>query len=207
MAEDKADKSSDASAGGKDAKKGGGIKGMLSKLPVLIGGVMTVEAVVLLVVVNLLSGGPAEADAHGDEAEILYQLDDHGEPVLDDHGEPIPLEIKSHGPALVEVPVDSFRAQNQLDGRTYLYDVDISVQVPSKHADEVKAKLEASTGLVRDRMTRIIRSIDPQKLNGTTEPGLETLRRQVRYQLDLIVGEGLIEEVLVPRCIPYRTSY
>ena len=206
MADDTADKKNDASKD-EPAKKGG-VMGLLSKLPVLIGGVMTVEAVVLFVALKGF-GGPAAAEAHGPEghAEVAYQLDDHGEPVLDDHGNPIPLEPHPEGPELVEVPVDSFRAQNQLDGRTYLYDVDISVQVPSEFADEVKAKLEGSTGLVRDRMTRIIRSIDPQKLNGTAEPGLETLRRQVRYQLDLIVGEGLIEEVLVPRCIPYRTSY
>ena len=56
-------------------------------------------------------------------------------------------------------------------------------------------------------MNRIIAGIDPQKLNGAVEPGLETLRRQVKYQLDQIVGEHVIEEVLVPRCIPYRTDY
>ena len=207
MADDTAAKKNDASKDDADAKKKGGVMGMLSKLPVLLGGVMTVEAVVLFIALKGF-GGPASAEAHGPEhGEVAYQLDDHGEPVLDDHGNPIPLEPHPEGPELVEVQVDSFRAQNQLDGRTYLYDVDISVQVPGEVADDVKAKLEASTGLVRDRMTRIIRSIDPQKLNGTVEPGLETLRRQVRYQLDLIVGEGLIEEVLVPRCIPYRTSY
>jgi hypothetical protein len=33
------------------------------------------------------------------------------------------------------------------------------------------------------------------------------LRRQVKYQLDEIIGEEMISEVLVPRCIPFRTDY
>jgi hypothetical protein len=37
---------------------------------------------------------------------------------------------------------------------------------------------------------------------------LETLRRQVKYQLDQILGDDkLIDEVLVPRCIAFRTDY
>ncbi len=190
MADDTAaDKSSsDADA---PAKKGG-IKGMLTKLPVVVGGAMTIEAIILFVVLKGMGGGAADADA----AHV----------VLDEHGQPVVEHVEDHE-ALVEVTVDSFRAQNQLDGRTYLYDVDITVLVKPDVSEEVTATLAASTGLVRDRMTRIVRSIDPQKLNGSAEPGLETLRRQVKYQLDLIVGDGLIEEVLVPRCIPYRTSY
>ncbi|MEM1011344.1 MAG: hypothetical protein AAGI46_03880 [Planctomycetota bacterium] len=185
------DTSEDKSTGDETAKKGG-IKGLLTKLPVIVGGAMTIEAVILFAVLKGMGGGPADAEA--------------GEILLDEHGHPIEVHVDDHT-ALVEVPVDSFRAQNQLDGRTYLYDVDITVLVKPDVAEEVQATLAASTSLVRDRMTRIVRSIDPQKLNGSAEPGLETLRRQVKYQLDLIVGDGLIEEVLVPRCIPYRTSY
>jgi hypothetical protein len=29
----------------------------------------------------------------------------------------------------------------------------------------------------------------------------------VKYQLDEIIGDGMIDEVLVPRCIPFRTDY
>jgi len=44
-------------------------------------------------------------------------------------------------------------------------------------------------------------------LGGGSEPGLETLRRQMKHQLDEIIGEGMIEEVLIPRCIPYRQDF
>ena len=179
-------------------EKKGGIAGLLTKLPVLISGVMIVEAAVLFIGFNMLKGGPDHADA----AEVA--VDDHGEVHGDGHGE----EAPAHAPGeLVEVAIDAFRAPNRLNGRTFLYDVEISVRVKAEVKEQVEGTLTNSTALVRDRMNRIIAQIDPQKLNGAVEPGLETLRRQVKYQLDLIVGEGLIEEVLVPRCIPYRTDY
>jgi flagellar basal body-associated protein FliL len=61
--------------------------------------------------------------------------------------------------------------------------------------------------LIKDRVRTIIAQSDPDKLIGGAEPGLETLRRQVKYQLDEIIGEGLIDEVLVPKCIPFRTDF
>ena len=176
--------------------KAGGIKGLLGKLPVLIGGVMVVEAVALFAGFKMLGGG-AEHAAASDEVHVEY--DDHGNPIevadADDHAE------------LFELDVLEFRTQNNQSNRSFHYDVAISVQVKADVKDKVAERLERSKSLIKDRMGKIIRSLDQSKLNGSAEPGLETLRRQVRYQLDLIVGEGLIEEVLVPRCIPYRADY
>ena len=58
-----------------------------------------------------------------------------------------------------------------------------------------------------DRMRTIIGQMDPEKLGGGSEPGLETLRRQVKSQLEIIIGDGMIDEVLVPRCIPFRADF
>jgi flagellar basal body-associated protein FliL len=57
--------------------------------------------------------------------------------------------------------------------------------------------------LIQDRVRTIIAETDPEKLGGGAEPGLETLRRQVKYQLDEIVGDGLIDDVLIPQCLPF----
>jgi len=67
--------------------------------------------------------------------------------------------------------------------------------------------LKDNKALIEDRLSTLIRESDPEKLGGGVEPGLETLHRQVKYQLDRIVGEGMIEDVLVPRCIAFRTDY
>ena len=71
----------------------------------------------------------------------------------------------------------------------------------------MKGLISARDALIKDRVRTIIAEMDPEKLGGGSEPGLETLRRQVKFQLDQIVGDGMIDEVLVPRCMPFRTDY
>jgi flagellar basal body-associated protein FliL len=178
----------------------GGVGGMLAKTPVMLGGVMILEAIVLFAGFKFLAGGPhtaAGADlAHEDPAKN----DENGE----GHG-----EKKSSAPkaGTIELQVLEFRAQNKLSGRTFLYDVSVYVVTKSEFAEKVKATLAAREALIKDRVRTIIAQNDPEKLGGGSEPGLETLRRQVKHQLDEIVGDGMIEEVLVPRCIPFRTDF
>jgi flagellar basal body-associated protein FliL len=88
-----------------------------------------------------------------------------------------------------------------------LYDLSVYVVVKSEVESQVKDTIKAREALIKDRVRTIIAQNDPEKLGGGSEPGLETLRRQVKHQLDEIVGDGMIEEVLVPRCIPFRTDF
>ncbi len=83
----------------------------------------------------------------------------------------------------------------------------IVVVAKGDNEEKVKDKIAGNTGLIQDRVRTIIAQSDPTKLGGGSEPGLETLRRQVKYQLDEIIGEGMIDEVLVPKCIPFRAEY
>jgi flagellar basal body-associated protein FliL len=200
-----ADKKDAAKDHGKEAGGGGG-GGFLTKLPVLLGGVMLIEAVVLFAGFKFIGGGspraaigaelaaeksaPAGGDAKGGEGEK--------------GGTAAAVDPKSS----VEIPVVDFRAPNKLSGRTFLYDVSIYVVTKAEFEEKVKATISARDALIKDRIRTIIAQSDPDKLGGgSSEPGLETLRRQVKYQLDEIIGEGLISEVLVPRCIPFRTDY
>jgi flagellar basal body-associated protein FliL len=189
---------------GKAAGGGGG--GFLTKLPVLLGGVMLIEAVVLFAGFKFIGGGspraaigaelaaeksaPAGGDAKGGEGEKSGATGAAADP-------------KSS----VEISVVDFRAPNKMSGRTFLYDVSIYVVTKAEYEEKVKATISSRDALIKDRIRTIIAQSDPEKLGGGSEPGLETLRRQVKYQLDEIVGEGLISEVLVPRCIPFRTDY
>jgi flagellar basal body-associated protein FliL len=205
-----------AADGHGDAKKKGGIGALLTKLPVLLGGVMVIEAAVLFGAFKMFGGSPApvagaelHADAHGEHGD-----DDEGE-------EPAAAGAAEGGgheggaaaaPAYVpkrkyNLSVIEFRAPNKVSGRMFLYDVQIDAQVLGANAAKVKAKLESRKALISDRVRTIIAQSDPEKLNGQAEPGLETLKRQVKVQLEEIVGEGLIDEVLVPRCIPFRADF
>ena len=175
---------------------------LMTKTPVLLGGVMVLEAAVLFAGFKFLGGGAPHASAG---AEIVDVEHGHG----DGHGE--------HGGASagasdkkrpVEILVLEFRAPNKISGRTFVYDVSVYVQTRNEHQEKVKQIIKDREALIKDRIRTIIAQSEPEKLGGgSLEPGLETFRRQVKYQLDEIVGEGLIDEVLVPRCIPFRADY
>jgi flagellar basal body-associated protein FliL len=210
MAEE-AKKKSDAPPADKPAEKkegghkaAGGIGALMGKLPVLIGGVMLIEAVVLFAGFKFLGGG-APRSAVG--AELVTEAavaggGEHGEGG-EGHGAAVAIDRKKS----VEVPVLEIKAPNKLSGRTFLYDVSIYVSTRGEFQAKVQDTIKEREALIKDRVRTIIAQSDPEKLGGGSEPGLETLRRQVKYQLDEILGEGLIDEVLVPRCIPYRTDY
>ncbi|MDB5355871.1 MAG: FliL family protein [Phycisphaerales bacterium] len=199
---EKAEKKPDAApAGGaadkKAAAKGGGL---MTKLPVLVGGVMIIEAVVLFAGFKFLGGGAPRA-ASG--ADLATGHDEKGKEGEGAGGAAAAADKK----AQVEVQVVDFRSPNKQSGHTYLYDVNIVAVTKAQFEEQVKKKINDRGALIRDRIRTIIAQSDPEKLGGGSEPGLETLRRQVKYQLDEIVGEGMIDEVLVPKCIPFRTDF
>ena len=174
------------------AAKGGGF---LTKLPVLIGGVMLVEAVVLFAGFKFLNSGPKNANA----ADLTT-------PDKKDAGGADASASPDDSPT-VEIPLLESRFPNKRSGKSYLYDVKIVLSVKKEFADKVKAIIGEHDALIQDRVRTIIAESDPDKLGGGSEPGLETLRRQVKYQLDEIVGDGMIDDVLVPQCISFPADY
>ena len=222
-----ADAKGDAKGGdahGDAPKKGG----LLSKTPVLLGGAMIIEAIVLFAGMKFLGGSPKPASAVMVEPEKPAEgADAHADPhaAADAHGAEAKPAEEGHGgdahgggegaapakfdkKARVELQVLEFRAPNKMGGRTFLYDVSIYVSLKAEHEAKVKEVITKSGALIKDRVRTIIAQSDPEKLGAGSEPGLETLRRQVKYQLDEILGDPrIIDEVLVPRCIPIPVNY
>lgn len=181
----------------------GGIMSILTKLPVLLGGVMIIEAFVLFAGFKMISGSPAPASGADIELSTHEPSSGHEEE-KDAHGNPIKkVDPKSS----VEVEVLTLKASNRQSGRTFFYDVQIKIITRQANEEKVKSIIAAKSGLIQDRIRTIIAQSEPAKLQGETEPGLETLKRQVKYQLDEIIGEGYVDEVLVPRCVPFRTDF
>jgi len=188
--------------------------------------VMMLQALVVLGGVKFLMPAPAPAStatlsaedgaehgdgagdaAHGDAAAT----DGHGA-AKDAHGDaakdPKAATKKTYEPKKhYELKLIELKAPNKQSGRTYVYDLKIVVMVKGKVAEEVEKTISEREALIQDRLRTIIAQSDPEKLGGGSEPGLETLRRQVKYQLDEIIGEARIDEVLVPRCNPFRTDF
>lgn len=177
----------------KPAKEAAGGGGLLTKTPVLLGGAMFLEAVVLFAGFKFIGGGAKNANA-ADLTTVTKSTSDKEGDAAD------PSDT-------VEIQLLDSRFPNKQSGRTFLYDVQIYLSVKKEAADHVKKILADHDALIQDRVRTIIAQSDPDKLGGGSEPGLETLRRQVKYQLDELVGDGTIDDVLVPRCIPFRTDY
>jgi flagellar basal body-associated protein FliL len=195
-----------------EGKKGGGIIAMLTKLPVLVGGAMFLQSIILIGAFKMLGGGaaPASADTtiHTEEAAKGAAEGSHGDAAKTEGGK----DEEGGATAAVkkdwaEISIVEFRAPNKLSGKTYIYDVIIIASVKGEKEEKAKAAIEQRKALIADRVRTIIAQSDPEKLGGGSEPGLETLRRQVKFQLDELLGPGLIDEVLVPRCIPFRADF
>lgn len=194
----------DAPAHATEEKKpsGGGAGGLLKSTPALLGVVMLVEALVLFAGFKMFGGSPHSANAADSTSE---EEGGHGEA---GHGEGAHGGVvKGEKRKVVELQVLEFKAPNKQSGRLFLYDVSVFVTVKTEFKERVEAAFKDREATIRDRARTIISQCDPEKLGGGSEPGLETLRRQMKHQLDEIIGEGMIEEVLIPRCIPYRQDF
>ena len=89
-------------------------------------------------------------------------------------------------------------------GRLYLYDLQVFAKVGEKNKDKVTELFNDREAEIKDHIRTIIAGFDQQSLS---EPGLETLRRQIAYQLDQDIGKDLVKEVLIPKCTPIRADY
>jgi len=103
-----------------------------------------------------------------------------------------------------EVKILEAKLPNKQSGRLILYDLQVVAKVMEKNKVKVTELIVERDAEIRDRIRTIVASSDPKSLE---EPGLETLRRQVGYQLEHDLGKDLIVELLIPKCTPFRTEF
>lgn len=105
-----------------------------------------------------------------------------------------------------EIEVAKVRVQNTNGARPMLYSATIDITVPSDKVAMISEDfLKNRKATVTDVVSRIIRSADGKHLS---EPGLETLKRKIRFELGSLIGdEKLIEEVLIPEFTPMPMGY
>jgi flagellar basal body-associated protein FliL len=104
----------------------------------------------------------------------------------------------------VEVKLIDAKLPNGKSGRVWLYDLAVVAKVSEKNKEKLTGLFAEREAEVRDKVRVIIASADPKALN--EEPGLETVRRQISYQLEQSIGRDMIKEVLIPKCTPIRTE-
>jgi len=105
----------------------------------------------------------------------------------------------------LELPVVSVRVPNSNGARAMLYSVKVAARVHAKEKTEIEEFLKKRKSTIEDVISRVIRSSEEKHL---AEPGLETLKRQVRFELNALIGdEHKIEQILIPECMPIPAGY
>lgn len=102
----------------------------------------------------------------------------------------------------VELPLASGRFQNLASGQAWTWTIEAVLQVKKKNEEKVNAELERRGAEITEGVGLIIRRSAHAHL---TEPGLETLNRQLTAYVEQVFGfdpegEPLVERVLLPKC-------
>ena len=117
----------------------------------------------------------------------------------------IPDDASKAAAKEVEIKLLDAHLPNRLSGgNLYIYDLQVVTTTEESNKKQLTELFNEREASIRDRIRTIVASADPKTLS---EPGLETLRRQIAYQLEEAVGKELIKEVLIPRCTPMRGDY
>ena len=144
----------------------------------VVGGLMLLEGVGIVGAVKFLGVGPQETEA---SEEVVEEVDQDGNPL----------------PPQIEMRVTDVVAFNSKGGRVFVYQLSVYAEVDSKKMADVEDILENRQNTIEDHFSKIIRACDPKYLE---EPGLETLKRQFKRELDEVLGdETLINEVIFPQ--------
>lgn len=149
------------------------------KLPIVpIVGVLTlliIEGVAIFVIVG---GAAKPSETHGAELQEAHM---------------------SEGDKLVEILVVKDKFPNNSTGRSWLWDVEIQVQVKTKNMAQVQEVLASRSAEIKTGLARIWRTAQHNYFN---EPSLETLTRQVKRLLDDIMDEGTAKFALAAGAAP-----
>jgi flagellar basal body-associated protein FliL len=104
-----------------------------------------------------------------------------------------------------EFDVATLRVLNRTGPRAMLYSVHVVITAHYSKKDHIDEFLKNRKSTVEDALSQVIRSADEKQL---AEPGLETLRRQLRFELNTLIGDDkTIDQVLIPEFTPLPTGY
>lgn len=146
---------------------------------IIVAAVMVVEAVGVVGFIKFSGMGASSAEA----SSIA------GEEVAEDE-------------KTIELPLAEGRFQNLGSGQAWTWNLESVLQVKKKNQEKVNAELERRRSEITEGVSMIIRRAAHAHL---TEPGLETIHRQITAYVESVFGvdpegEPLVERVLLPRC-------
>ena len=146
------------------------------RMIIIVGGILALEAVVIIGAMTLL-GGPPEVDA----ADVPAVLE-------------TPEEER-----IVEILVLDAKLPNNKSGMTYLYDTEIYVQVKQRYADKVAEELSQFRNEIKSEITAVWRTAEPRHFQ---EPRLQSLTRRIQTMLgDRFGVDRERDEPIISKCV------
>ena len=179
------------------------------KLILIVAALMGLEGVGVFILVKALSSPPQIAEAGEHEGVAEAHADDaaeegHAKNAESEHGGDAKTGGKGEKQAKLslaqsEIELPECRPSNRETGKLILFRMRVSVLVSTPQVERAKALIDANKSKIHDRINYVIRSADPLHLN---EPGLETIKRRIKQELDGVTGDAdLIQEVLIPELL------
>lgn len=159
------------------------------KLPIVligaVGGIMVVEAIVVMLFFSMI--GPKHTEAAPPAHEV--KADDTK--------------------GVQEVMIVEEKFQNLQQGKVWFWDISVYIQIQKKNADQVKSIIESRGNEIKEEIGRIIGKAQPAQLR---EPDGQTLNRQLTALLTKVFGNDpedkpLVEKVIVPKLRGIRGEY
>jgi len=148
-----------------------------SKLPLKT--ILVVLAVLLLeggtiTVFMALKGGPKSVEGtHPIEGEVRVDQKNYAEVIL----------------------AESFSVDNYMGGKTRLViNMEVCAKVTREKEEEFKGLVDSRETEIRDAIRTLVSSAQPDQIK---DPKLQVIKREIKTGVEKIVGEGLIQEILI----------
>jgi len=155
-----------------------------SKLPfIVVALLMAIEGVAIFAVTKFFISTPAVVHGEGLDAR----------PAFDDPRKAIDSQPTA------EVEITECRPSNSVTGKLLTFKLRVSALVLRSDMERATELVGVNEARLTDRVNFVIRSAEPHHLS---EPGLETIKRRFKHEIDGILGDpALIKEVLVPEML------
>lgn len=111
---------------------------------------------------------------------------------------------------LIEIPLVHERFNNDSEGRLWIWDSEIVLQVRARHESYVRETIQSRQAQIRTGIARIWAAARHHHFN---EPGRVTLSRQTLEMLNRDIferdptGEERVSNVLIPKCMGFPSDF
>ena len=146
---------------------------------------LPLKTIIIILAVLLLEGGT-----------ITVFMVSKGGPTPAEGTNPIEGDTQVDLKEYAEVTLaESFNVDNYMGGKTRLViTMEVCAKVTKEKGDEFKGLVEAHKTEIKDTIRTLVASAQPDQIK---DPKLQVIKREIQTSVEKIVGEGVIQEILV----------